>query len=174
MGVKSVSTASTTTDLNTQIEEFRAGKAKLSKDTLAEIREKMKADGQSTTDIDTVISDYDKIDLNRDGMSYDELQVYTKSAKLQGGKVRQNIFSKDQLSNLRDSLAAKGTDTSKLDSAISFFDAADSDGDGLVSASELKAYEDKQVLASFSGSSQSGSSSSLDGSTPSLMDILYS
>lgn len=83
-----------------------------------------------------------------------------------GGQDDQGL-TKDQLAGLSDELSASDSERSQsLSDLAANFDAADSNGDGKVTASEARAYEDaKNTTTSSSGSSSAATTVASDGTS---------
>lgn len=78
--VTSVQNSSTTdvSAFNKQIQDFKDGKAKITRNDLGSIVAQQVKQGQSpSAAVVNLIGSYDKIDKNGDGISYDEFQSYS-------------------------------------------------------------------------------------------------
>lgn len=168
MPVKSINTQNIWNEIQQQVADFKNGKGTVTRDALTKLQSQLKAEGTSNQEINDVLENYDKIDLNGDGVSLDELKVYNRKAQLKDNNSQ--AITKEKLSAIRDSLAKEGGDTSSIDNVLGYFDDADIDQDGVVSVGELRAYEQRLAVTAFEEEkSNSSSSSGAD-----LMDILYS
>jgi Ca2+-binding EF-hand superfamily protein len=123
-------------------EKLRSGQVTLSKEDLTNLE----ADVSSA--FDELLSNYDTIDINGDGISSAELQTYNRSKGINGsGKSAPPSLSKDELTAMRDKIAEEeGEAPEALNSVIKNFDAADTDQDGKVSAEEFRVYAEVKGL----------------------------
>ena len=115
--------------------------ARLSKEDLAGLKDEL------TANLDELLNNYDKIDLNGDGLSSDELQTYTRPCRPKGGpRGEPPSMSKDELTAMKEKMTEDGRDTSTVDKVLEDFDAADLDQDGKVSAEEFRTYAEANGL----------------------------
>src|SRR5262249_2653315 len=151
--MNTITTGSSYATINEVWEQFRNGQASLSKDDLSQVKTALVAQGESTTNLDDIIDNYDKIDINKDGtISPDELQTYTKSAtssgSASGGSASSGgassagkTLTKDSLVALSEKIAsAGGTVPPSLEQLINNFSSIDADQDGIITLTELKTY----------------------------------
>lgn len=117
-----------------------AGKEKLTRDALQQVRDQVAQSGGSTARLDTLLQNYDTIDLNGDGMSKQELASYNRNGKAADFFGNQK-FSKDELIAFRDRLQqTSGKTYPGLDAVVEHFNDADTNSDGSVTMSELRVY----------------------------------
>jgi hypothetical protein len=136
--------------LNNQTEKTRKT---ITKDDLSKMEAQMKASGQTVPDFLSVMeANFDEIDTNGDGASFDEMQTYAKANGLklqpppkgpvQGGNGDgPPSLAMDDLVKMRDEMAAAGDSAADgLNQVINQFDSADTDQDGKISFEEMQKF----------------------------------
>jgi len=72
--------------MRTKMDNFRSGRANLSKEDLTSMVSDMKSKGMTEPeDLKQILSNYDKIDVNSDGTSFDEVTSYAKENNIELG-----------------------------------------------------------------------------------------
>ena len=140
--------------LQDRMKAFQSGKGTITKDDIASAKKLISSSGQKLPDkLSELENNFDKIDTNGDGISVSELQKYALSSGTSrpGGYPPFNMsefgspqgepptLSKDDLSNIKASLAANGQSTDMIDKLTQNFDKYAGD-DGKLSADEFKAF----------------------------------
>lgn len=117
--------------------QFCHGRINLNKADLEAAKTKRESEGKSTTKLDNLIANYDKIDLNSDGISKAELRSYRRAERAANDH---SGPTKEQLESLRDKLSEKGRSTENLDKVIQGFNDADANQDGSLNRWEMREY----------------------------------
>ncbi len=124
------------------------GREGITKDTLEQVRDQLGDSGADTSRLDAIIADYDKIDLNGDGISPREFTTYKKHGLK--GDFEGKSFTKDELMALRERLQNGSHESNPaLDAVIRNFHQADTDGDGAITMAEMRAYAKAHGLALY-------------------------
>lgn len=129
--------------LRQQMQAFRKGKANISKDDLSSFESVLKAKGADTAKIDNLINNYDKIDLNGDGISASELQTYKKTTGQASSDSdgKDSGLTKDSPQKMIDNITANGMVVpSGMKTMLANFDAVDTTKDGSISHDEMSTY----------------------------------
>ncbi|MBU0692237.1 EF-hand domain-containing protein [bacterium] len=159
MNIESIGT--TTYDLEAmrnRFLQFRNGESTLSKDDLSQIASQSKGTQKNATDpLQTLISNFESIDLDGNGMSLGELQDYVESNDLNlaadrktshrpdGPPPAPKSLTKDDLNQMIDEIALKnGQAPEDLQALHDSFDTADSDQDGTISQDEFGEFMSSQ------------------------------
>ena len=113
--------------------------------TKSQLTSLQNSSSDSESSISQLVDSFDTVDLNKDGtISLDELQTYDKTGKLGllggGAPDAPKAMTVDELTEMRDNIAAEGGDTTALDAAIESFGSVDTDGDGEASFEEFSAF----------------------------------
>jgi Ca2+-binding EF-hand superfamily protein len=138
----------------------RSGKANITQDDLSQMESQMETLGMDVPDfLSQIQANFDKIDVNGDGISSDELQTYAKAngLKLPGQNSASGmnggtppVMSKDDLTKMRDEMSANGDSAADgITQLIDNFDSADTDQDGMVSFDEAQAYAEANNITSM-------------------------
>ncbi|MFN8392686.1 MAG: EF-hand domain-containing protein [Bdellovibrionota bacterium] len=118
---------------------------KISKDELLQAKQELASQGKQTDRIDEVLANFDTIDTDGNGISYEELRTYGKNKLLASGQPARSAkggpsLSEEQLTSLRDDLASHGQSTEALDAVLKDFSSVDKDGDGKLNRQEFAEY----------------------------------
>lgn len=134
------------------LKAFRAGSKTLSKDDLTELQSKLQTQGVNAASVlNNISGNFDTIDTNGNGISFDELKTYAKTQKSSLPKPPDGgpkSMSKDELSAMATEMSNSG-DTegaAAITKIVQNFDAADTDKDGEVSAEEAKSYAEQKGI----------------------------
>lgn len=143
MSVSSISSSdSSLSAIRDRFQAFRSGKSNITKDELKAIKDEFGSKNPASK----LYDNYDKVDLNGDGVSFEELQTYAKTNKssFQGPP----SLTKDQLTEMRDKISSSDSERAgDLDKLIQNFSSADSDGDGSIGGDEFKTYAEANGFA---------------------------
>lgn len=162
MNIGSIGT--TTYDLEamrSRFQQFQKGESTLSKDDLSQIASQSKGTKENATDpLQTLISNFESIDLNGDGMSLEELQTYVESNDLNlaaagkaahrhgGPPPEPKNLTEEDLSNMIEEIALKnGQAPEDLQALLDSFDTADADQDGTINQDEFGDFMSAQGFA---------------------------
>lgn len=136
--------------IGSRIKQFRDGKFTISRKDLEDTKAGLESLGLKTTAFNKVLDDFDKIDINGDGIGNDELTSYLRDAigvKSDNGQHNgPKSIGLDDLTGLRDKISKDGGKADVLDSLIQNFSTADSNSDQKLSFHELLDYLKSQGL----------------------------
>jgi Ca2+-binding EF-hand superfamily protein len=126
---------------------FRSVQGTVSKDDLSQLASEIESAGQESSSLlQALQTNYESIDTNGDGISFDELQAYAKANGLNLPKGRDMhgtppALSKDELIKMRDNVAAEDSTAAEgFSQVIERFDEADTDKDGTISMDEMQTF----------------------------------
>ena len=146
--------------------ETKSARSQLSRDDLAGIRARLEKSGQSTGQLPELLKNYDRIDLNGDGISAQEFRIYKRFSR---GAAESNTFSKAELIALRDKIAAESPGKAiGLSKMIDAFDDADADHRGVLSVAQIRGYAKAKGFSLHD--EQAGSTDGSDSEDPVIDD----
>jgi hypothetical protein len=150
MNISSLGSSSLYSTSATSSRNFRSTQETVSKDDLSQLASDLKSSGTEASNLlQTLQTNFEKIDTNGDGISFDELQAYAKAngLTLPKGPARGDMqgtppaLSKDDLTKMRDDIAADDSEAADgLTQVINNFDDADTNQDGEISFDEMQTY----------------------------------
>jgi Ca2+-binding EF-hand superfamily protein len=146
--------------IRSRFQQFEQGEANLSKEDLTQIQSQSKSAKSSKTDpLQTLISNFDKIDLDGNGMSLEELQTYAASNDLNlaatgkpahrpGGRPPEpKDLSEDDLNQMISEITLKnGQAPTELQAMLDSFSTVDVDQDGMISSDEFGEFMSSQGI----------------------------